>query len=39
VCWRDCVRCACTFGVKSFQIPLVLLCSVVVHLMEIPGMW
>jgi hypothetical protein len=37
--WRDCVRCASAFGVKWFQIPLVLLCSVVVHLMEIPGMW
>lgn len=37
--WRDCVRCASVFGVKWFQIPLVLLCSVVVHLMEIPGMW
>ena len=30
---------ASAFGVKWFQIPPVLLCSVVVHLMEIPGMW
>lgn len=37
--WRDCVRCAGAFGVKWFQLPLVLLGSVVVHLMEIPGMW
>ena len=37
--WRDCVRCASAFGVKWFQVPLALLCSVVVHLMEIPGMW
>ena len=37
--WRDCVRCASAFGVKWFQIPLALLCSVVVHVMEIPGMW
>ena len=37
--WRDCVRCASAFRVKWFQIPLALLCSVVVHLMEIPGMW
>lgn len=37
--WQDCVRCASAFEVKWFQIPLVLLCSVVVHLMEIPGMW
>ena len=37
--WRDCVRCASAFGVKWFQIPLALLCSVAVHVMEIPGMW
>ena len=37
--WRDCLRCTGAFGIKWFQIPLVLLCSVVVHLMEIPGMW
>lgn len=37
--WRDCVRCASAFGVKWFQVPLALLGSVVVHLMEIPGMW
>mgnify|MGYP001574370785 FL=1 len=37
--WRDCVRCASAFGVRWFQLPLALLGSVVVHLMEIPGMW
>jgi len=37
--WRDCVRCASAFGVKWFQLPLALLGSVVVHVMEIPGMW
>ncbi len=37
--WRDCVRCASAFGVKWFELPLALLGSMVVHLMEIPGMW
>ena len=37
--WRDCLRCADAFGVKWFQIPFVLLGSILVHLMEVPGMW
>jgi glycosyl transferase family 2 len=37
--WRDCIRCASAFGVSWFQLPIALLGSVVVHLMEIPGMW
>jgi hypothetical protein len=37
--WRDCLRCASAFGVKWFHIPLVLFGSIVVHLMEVPGMW
>ena len=37
--WRDCIRCASAFGVKWFELPLALLGSMVVHLMEIPGMW
>ena len=37
--WRDCLRCASAFGVKWFQVPLALLGSVAVHLLEIPGMW
>ena len=37
--WRDCIRCDSAFGVKWFELPLALLGSMVVHLMEIPGMW
>lgn len=37
--WRDCIRCASVFEVKWFQVPLALLGSLVVHLMEVPGMW
>jgi hypothetical protein len=37
--WRDCVRCVSAFEVKWFQLTLVLLCSVVVHIMEVPGIW
>ena len=35
--WRDYVWCVSAFGVKWYQIPLVLLCSVVVHMMEVSG--
>lgn len=37
--WWDCLRCAPAYGVRWHEVPLALMCSVIVHAMEIPGMW
>lgn len=36
--WRDCIRCGSQYGVRWFQLPIAMIISVVVHLLEIPGM-
>ena len=36
--WRDCIRCGSQYGVRWFELPVALLASVGVHLLEIPGM-
>jgi hypothetical protein len=36
--WRDCVRCARHYRVRWYEVPVALALSVVLHLMEIPGM-
>jgi len=37
--WLDCLRCARGYGIRWFEIPAVLVCSVVVHALEAQGMW
>lgn len=37
--WRDCLRCSEGYGIRWFEIPVVLACSLVVHTLEAPGMW
>jgi hypothetical protein len=37
--WRDCLRCASHYGVSRIQVPLALVISTWVHLLEIHGMW
>jgi hypothetical protein len=36
--WRDCLRCARHYGVRWYQVPFAMALSVVLHLMELPGM-
>jgi len=36
--WRDCLRCGRYYRVRWFEVPLAALLTVVVHLLEIPGM-
>lgn len=36
--WRDCIRCGRQYGVRWFELPVAMLTSVGVHLLEIPGM-
>ena len=36
--WGDCFRCAPSYGVRWFELPLALATSVAVNLMEVPGM-
>ena len=36
--WRDCVRCAHHYRVRWYELPVAMALSVVLHLMEIPGM-
>lgn len=37
--WRDCFRCASAYGVRWHEVPLALVAAVVVHALEVPGMW
>lgn len=37
--WCDCLRCSEGYGIRWFEIPAVLACSLVVHALEAPGMW
>lgn len=36
--WADCLRCAHHYGVRWYELPVAMALSVVLHLMEIPGM-
>ncbi len=36
--WADCIRCAPQYGVRWREVPLAMALSVLLHLMEIPGM-
>jgi glycosyltransferase involved in cell wall biosynthesis len=37
--WRDCIRCASSYGVAVSELPLAMALSVLVHVWEAPGMW
>jgi hypothetical protein len=37
--WGDCLRCGVYYGLKWYEVPLAMLLSVGLHVMEIPGMW
>ena len=36
---RDCLRCFRHYNVKTYELPLVWVLTVVTHILEIPGMW
>jgi hypothetical protein len=36
--WRDCLRCRLAYGIRWYELPLVMLASVGVSLLEAPGM-
>ena len=37
--WKDCWRCGRQYGLSLLQLPVAMLMSVVVHALEVPGMW
>ncbi len=37
--WKDCLRGAGNYGIRGYEIPVVLACSLVVHSLGAPGMW
>ena len=37
--WKDCLRCASSYGVAVRELPLAMALSVWVHVWEAPGMW
>lgn len=37
--WKDWLRCAGNYGIRGYEIPVVLACYLVVHLLEAPGKW
>jgi len=36
--WWDCIRCGQAYGVRWYELPVVMMASVGINLLEVPGM-